>query len=78
MNKFITDITINVVTLDEKGNPIRTDALEYNTEEGEEVVLTQEQLRDAIDTLFEYVDTPSIQIPKAKDIKEPKEKKSSG
>jgi len=72
MHKFVADILVNVAIVDTSGNLIRTENLEWNAENGDNLILTQPQLRDAIDTLCEFLDVPNIPIATIK------EKKSDG
>ena len=73
MNKLIADIAISIATVDNDGNLVRTETMEWNTEESEDIVLTQVQIRDAIDSLCEFLDISHVELPK---IQETKEKKS--
>jgi len=59
MKKVITEVIVSVAVLDNEGSPVRAEGSEWTTAD-EVSALSQEQLRDAVDYLWQYLDVPPL------------------
>jgi hypothetical protein len=56
MSKFITNIIVNVDIVDDDGNTIRTETLEWDSEDDKDPTLSQSQIKNIVDYLCEFID----------------------